>query len=338
MSGRLTILPKKSYCPWNQENVERVLRDERLERERLEKQDKDTRRSRQQQREGDQPTTTTDGHINLFPEAKEAELKLARGQGSKSEGNNTNNAGVQPIPLGGDEANKRKMGALPFYMQSKTPTGEEGKYDKNSGLSGLGNRNRGGGGGAACAADEITSKIMRAQYASREDNRKDKMDPMSRFFASSSKPITSSSHMDANISKKEKQHISQSERKDRKKQQKKHSRRSRDGSSMDSDDSSSSSAKHKRRRKSEGKHHHKKSRRKDRRREKRRRRKSPSSDGSSISNKESKKRAKDELDELRKRRRAREAREIERERQVLVPSVASAFPERRHYSDQFNPA
>ena len=33
MSGRLVILPKKSYCPWNRDNVERVLRDEkRLER------------------------------------------------------------------------------------------------------------------------------------------------------------------------------------------------------------------------------------------------------------------------------------------------------------------
>ena len=35
MSGRLILLPKKSYTPWNRENVERVLRDERLERERL---------------------------------------------------------------------------------------------------------------------------------------------------------------------------------------------------------------------------------------------------------------------------------------------------------------
>ena len=34
MSGRLIILPKKSYNPWKPENIERVLRDERLERER----------------------------------------------------------------------------------------------------------------------------------------------------------------------------------------------------------------------------------------------------------------------------------------------------------------
>jgi hypothetical protein len=33
MSGRLIILPKKSYCPWNPKNVERVERDEREHRE-----------------------------------------------------------------------------------------------------------------------------------------------------------------------------------------------------------------------------------------------------------------------------------------------------------------
>ena len=35
------ILPKKTYCPWRPENVERVLRDERLERERLENVEKE---------------------------------------------------------------------------------------------------------------------------------------------------------------------------------------------------------------------------------------------------------------------------------------------------------
>jgi len=33
MSGRLILLPKKSYTPWNPQNIERVLRDERIERE-----------------------------------------------------------------------------------------------------------------------------------------------------------------------------------------------------------------------------------------------------------------------------------------------------------------
>ena len=34
MSGRLIITTKKTYCPWRPENVERILRDERLERAR----------------------------------------------------------------------------------------------------------------------------------------------------------------------------------------------------------------------------------------------------------------------------------------------------------------
>ena len=183
MSGRLTILPKKSYCPWNQDNVERVLRDERLERERLEKEAKANINQRRRKGEDDK-SLTADGHVNLFPEAKEAELNLARGHhgapSSKADGNNKE-AGIMPVPLGGDEATKRKMGApVPFYM--RTPKQQQGqneqqsKYSNTSRIHGLGNR------GAPPPADAITSKIMADQYDKREDSRKIKMDPMSQFF------------------------------------------------------------------------------------------------------------------------------------------------------------
>ncbi len=43
MSGRLIILPKKSYNPWNPQNTERVQRDERLHKERIEKEEEERR-------------------------------------------------------------------------------------------------------------------------------------------------------------------------------------------------------------------------------------------------------------------------------------------------------
>ena len=103
MSGRITILPKKTYCPWKQENIERVLRDERLERERIEKESSDVAKHKQQQRlqydsrrdgddgRGDGDANSNDeesneekGNINLFPEAKEAELQLTHTTSFKS--------------------------------------------------------------------------------------------------------------------------------------------------------------------------------------------------------------------------------------------------------------
>ena len=39
MSGRLIILPKKSYTPWNPQNIERVIKDEQIEREKNERED-----------------------------------------------------------------------------------------------------------------------------------------------------------------------------------------------------------------------------------------------------------------------------------------------------------
>lgn len=47
MSGRLVILPHKRWNVWNQDNVEKVLRDERLERERLDRERVRERRAHQ---------------------------------------------------------------------------------------------------------------------------------------------------------------------------------------------------------------------------------------------------------------------------------------------------
>ena len=187
MSGRLTILPKKTYCPWKPENVERVLRDERLERERQQAATSqsmgdadDARRRRRSYDDG--------GHINLFREAKDAELRLisgARGNENKSKSSSSAAASAEvlpPAPLGGDEAAKRKSGDVPFYMRHSLEL--RGKYDNTHGSSFRLGDNR----GTVIRGDEITGKIMKDQFARREDDRKDKMDPMSRFYVDRPNP------------------------------------------------------------------------------------------------------------------------------------------------------
>ena len=166
MSGRLIITTKKSYCPWNAANVERVLRDERLERERLAR----------QQREENQPHNRRDkrepqGHINLFPEAREAEIRLTQVNTNDVEKNDSN--GILNVPLGGDESKNRKNGKVPFYMQAQS---REETYDKSSYIGIRGSRS------GAAPADTITDTLMRDQFTSREEYRKQKNDPMRRFY------------------------------------------------------------------------------------------------------------------------------------------------------------
>ena len=50
MSGRLIITNKKSYTPWNAKNTERVLRDQRIERERAEKEELKAEEKRNRER------------------------------------------------------------------------------------------------------------------------------------------------------------------------------------------------------------------------------------------------------------------------------------------------
>jgi len=228
MSGRLTILPKKTYCPWKPENIERVLRDERLERERIEKESADVAKHKQQQqrlqrqdgtkrdgnrKDGDdtieeESSSKEKGHINLFPEAKEAELQLTHGtQQQQQQQQHTNNgkvdeSGVAPIPLGGNESLNRKVGNVPFYMRSTTTTattstngsinnningnsnnnGEE-KYINTNNSFRLGTkRSTNNNYPNNNNTDAITNKLMQDQYIQREDYRKRNMDPMARFY------------------------------------------------------------------------------------------------------------------------------------------------------------
>ena len=179
MSGRLIITTKKTYCPWSQQNVERVLRDERLERERIEREARSQKdaaaAARRREIHGDAKIAddTVRKHVNLFPEAEEAELRLANG-GTAAAAITKKQQGVMPVPLGGEEATNKKLGRLPFYMQTNdvaTKPNTSNSYTTRV----MGRQVQG---------DVITGQIMRDQAVSREESRKVKNDPMMRFYQS----------------------------------------------------------------------------------------------------------------------------------------------------------
>lgn len=180
MSGRLIITTKKTYCPWNQQNVERVLRDERLERERIERETVAEKSAALAKRRGEpdnlesESSRTLTRHINLFPEAEEAELRLAQGIGfgaSTTTKNAEKKDGIMPVPLGGEEASNRKSGHLPFYLQSHQSATSDSNISNTDRV--LGRKVKG---------DAITGQIMRDQAVCRDESRKLKMDPMVRFY------------------------------------------------------------------------------------------------------------------------------------------------------------
>jgi hypothetical protein len=150
--GRLVILPKKSYCPWKPENIERVLRDERLESERQEKESQlcrvvaenhhsTSRLSKLRQLKQTKataitaentvttnPTTTLQikeesnpknirmQHVNLFQKEEEESA-----DGSLVEGSQANKAavGIMPVMLGQSELQARGDN-LPFYLRAQS--------------------------------------------------------------------------------------------------------------------------------------------------------------------------------------------------------------------------
>jgi hypothetical protein len=121
-SGRLVILPKKSYCPWKPENVERVLRDERLERERLERlaeREKRHEHSRLSPLRASANDATNDApavqqHINLFQAEEEEFLKKVAGVNGKND-EPKKQAGIMPVLLGESELKARGENR-PFYL------------------------------------------------------------------------------------------------------------------------------------------------------------------------------------------------------------------------------
>jgi hypothetical protein len=114
MSGRLKILPKKSYCPWNPQNVERVLRDEREHAEAQErdktKQTKESSRARLHALQGKKATEhqESEEHVNFFaPEEQQLLEKQRKGP--------TKNQGIMPLYLGQSVRNSKTA----FYLQTR---------------------------------------------------------------------------------------------------------------------------------------------------------------------------------------------------------------------------
>jgi len=346
MSGRLVILPKKTYCPWKPENVERVLRDERLERERLEREAKQNQSQSTSTLVRTGTNNNDDGHINLFPEAKDAELNLIR-----STTNKTVSSAVDYIPdapLGGDEAMRRKSGMVPFYMRSSrsndnnnslhSSTTGGGRYDNNGSSFRLGDVRK------KYNADVITEQITRDQYARREDDRKERIDPMNQFFKSSS-PIKPGG--DAIIGEKVDGEDTQRKRTTLREEEKKASQERVENESRDERHRHQTKSKRRRSREISSednkrrRHCHKSSSHRDNNNAVH-----ENTNGDEIKTQQSNHKN-SELEELRRRRHAREAREMERERHVINPPQhnntthgANVYKYSRggKYQDQFNPA
>ena len=124
-------------------------------------------------REGDEATANS--HLNLFPEAKEAKLRRAGGHGHGHGAAASKDAsGVPQVPLGGNDASKRKLGVVPFYGCPPL-TSEEGRCDDATGSFCLGALH---GRRGAAAANDITRRITGNQYKTREDHMKHNLEPM----------------------------------------------------------------------------------------------------------------------------------------------------------------
>jgi hypothetical protein len=129
MSSRLIILPKKSYCPWKPENVERVLRDEAKHREVQESTAAQSRRDGSRHRvkalkEGKRSTSPssqkslfTAKHVNLFEVEENEHKKTTQNFSSGRQSRGTTSKGVHPVyltPPGGESTT-----SVPFYLRDK---------------------------------------------------------------------------------------------------------------------------------------------------------------------------------------------------------------------------
>lgn len=372
MSGRLIILPKKSYNPWKPENVERVLRDERLERERqAQLEDADRKKQsedrvellKKRKRDGgsnddgagsrggskggrsdcgaDHAVTGEDAaleHVNLFADEEKAmmEKAVAGAEGSASEADKKkkgpSSSGIMPVYLGGEEAARRR-GEKAIPFYLRPSS-----QDKSHGGS--------GDGGSSAQLEE--AKAVRVR---KDERLKTQMDPMHEFCNHSGSGTSNAESHSVHV----KDGIEAAGVDGRRR--KRHRRKRRDSySSSESDSSNSSSSSsdedndsQRRKRK-----RHKSQRRdKNRRRDDSKRRSSArSKDGRRRRDKKrsTKRHTKDDtalpscastlsIDEMRRRRQLREQKEAERSFMARLEdqSLLKAAGRNHKYQDQYNP-
>ena len=366
MSGRLIILPKKSYNPWKPENVERVLRDERLERERQAQLDEADEKKRSEDRvqllrtkrrkigarsndrdvdgsradDGTTDTSNTDDdagtgtgleHVNLFADEEKAMMeKAVSGDGPVSEADKTkeSSAGIMPVYLGGEEAARRRgEKTVPFYLQ---PSAQSKSL----------------GGDGTSTSKHVKAEALRVKQ---DERLKRLMDPMQEFC----EPTISTKTNDQ--APKEVDHANNE------RERRRHRRKRRDSytsSGSESDDSNSCSSppsassqyedsrrkKKRRRKRKHGKERdardgakRKSTTREDERRRKDKKRSSrQNSKGSSAQSHSSVA----SIDELRRRRQLREHQEAERSFMVRLEdqSLSGAAVHQHKYQDQYNPS
>jgi hypothetical protein len=297
MSGRLIILPKKSYCPWNSKNVERVLRDEREHAEATEQAAKEgekassldrlqalKKRKLEQSSSGENAVVQRNPqHINLFAhEEEEHQRRVDTALLDPSRKLQMQQHGVVPLYLG------QSVNEDAFYLQ-KTGGSSERKSDHKSKYS-----------------DQ------------REEERKKKMDPMRAFASSDNRKAKPNQLEHIQENKEDGEKKQQSSRKGRRGRDRADQRRSRFHSSHDHASTSASSEDDD---SSPG-------RRKSRHQERSRYRKHRHSRTTS-------KQSDSTMDELRRRRAEREVAERRRQNEVLQDDSRNA--RLSGYQNQYHP-
>ena len=313
MSGRLIILPKKSYCPWNPQNVERVLRDERRHAEAQEqaaareetaqaqqrldtiKGKKNTNMQRNIANEDpvEEESQSEGGRFSLFAQEEQAAARLTSATTSTSEQKNAKSSsdGIQPLYLG-----QSAKDVATFYKRENS----------------------------------------RALSSSTEKRLKSSMDPMGQFDIQSLPHSQAQEEEEPKLSAKKSspseqrssrhKHSNQKiKRKHKRDNDKRHlSQSTDDDSSSDTSSSDDSRRRHrKHRRKSSSRH-----RRKERKHSQHRKR-----DGKQRKSESSRDHCRDSIEELRKRRLEREEQEKQRQDSVLHGRATLS----RGYQDQYNP-